>query len=151
MFVFGINLPVAEILFVTLLLFIIAMVFIVIQLLRMGKHIKVLDETTLEIRRYEEAEETTLRAQEMSVTKLAGSEKRRVQEAGVAMAKLETKALVRLLEGAEPAALKSALQRNGVTDGMATRAVNNATYLLDRVATMEPEDAKALVRAAARR
>jgi hypothetical protein len=51
MFVFGINLPVAEILFVVLLLFIIALVIIIVQLGRMSNHIKVLDETTLEIRR----------------------------------------------------------------------------------------------------
>ncbi len=142
MFVFGVNLPVAEILFVVLLLFIVALVIIIVQLGRMARHVRVLDQTTLEIRRYEEAEEVTLRALEHDVDSLSPAAKKRVQSLATSVGKTQAKALSKLLSGHEPASVKSTLIMAGVPEGMATRAVNNAGYWLDRTAALDASDAK---------
>lgn len=144
MFVFGINLPVTELLFVVLLLFIVAMAFIIVQLVKLGRHVRVLDDTTLEIRRYEEAEEVTLRAMETETEKLKPSEKKRVQELYGAAAKLEGRVVGRLLAGEEPAEVKRDLMGAGIAEHAATRIINNASYWIDKTAALLPEDAKDL-------
>lgn len=145
MFVFGLNLPVAEILFVVLVLFIVALVFIIIQLTRMGRHVRVLDETTLEIRRYEEAEEVTLRTQETNVHELRPAEKKRVESFADAMRKLETKAMKQLLSGEEPDEIKHAFLLKDVPESLATKVVNNTSYMLDKAALFEAEHAKRIM------
>lgn len=142
MFVFGVNLPVAEVLFVVLLLFIVALVFIIIQLGKMSRHVRVLDETTLEIRRYEEAEEVTLRALDNKNQRLTPAEKKRVQTLADATAKAEKRALRMLLNGSEPGEVRNALLAAGVYEHLATRAVNDASYWLDRYVVLESAEAK---------
>ncbi len=132
MFVFGINLPVAEILFVVLLLFIVALVFIIIQLGKMARSVRVLDETTLEIRRYEEAEEVTLRGRD--IEDVTAAEKRRVSALARAVQKAEAKALKLLLDGVNAVEVRNRLIENGVPEHVATRVVNNASYWIDRFA-----------------
>ncbi len=132
MFVFGINLPVAEILFVVLLLFIVALAIIIIQLGRMRKNIRVLDETTLEIRRYEAEEEVTLKPLLVEPAKLSARQRRKVQNALSAAARLERKALAALFKGQEPARVKTALMQGGSDEAVATRAVNGATHFLNQ-------------------
>lgn len=144
MYVFGINLPVVEILFVLLLLFIIAFIFIIAQLGKLSRHIRVLDETTLEIRRYEEAEEVTLRAPEVDATILRPGEKRRITTLYSALTTLEKRVLRRLLAGQSLQEEKASLLATGVPEHVATRVVNNASYWLDRLSVFSSQDAKLL-------
>jgi len=53
-YVFGMNLPVMEIQLVLLLLFIVAMIFVIWQMLELRKHVSILERTTFEIKKYEE-------------------------------------------------------------------------------------------------
>jgi|GEM_PF-3123886 len=131
MFVFGINLPVAEILFVLLVLYVLAMVFIIVQIVKLGRHVRILDETTLEIRRYEETEEVTLRMLETH-GKLSAAEKRRFNAFRAAAVKLQERAAAKLAGGEAPAQIKQAFIAKGVPEHVATRAVNSAGYWLDR-------------------
>lgn len=131
MFVFGINLPVAEILFVLLLLFVLAMVFIIVQLVKLGRHVRILDETTLEIRKYEEAEEVILRVTETR-GKLSAAEKRHFDAFRAAAMKLQERAAAKLAAGEAPVRIKQAFLAKGVPEHVATRAVNSASYWLDR-------------------
>jgi len=129
-------------LFVILVLFIVALVFIIIQLGKMTRHIRVLDETTLEIRRYEEAEEVTLRMLETEPQSLSLIERRRAQTIHAAALKAEAKVFKQLLDGKEPVVLKHTLVANGALDHFATRVVNNASYWLDRGSVLEKSKAK---------
>jgi hypothetical protein len=133
MFVFGINLPVAEILFVVLLLFIIALVIIIVQLGRMSNHIKVLDETTLEIRRYESEEEVALKGLEHDPELLTAQRKRSLNTQFLpALQQLEKKAVARLLDGETPTEVRNSFVVKGVNDAFATRAVNNAVFFVNK-------------------
>lgn len=53
-YVFGMNLPVMEVQLILLVLFVIAMVFVIWQMLELRKHVAILEKTTFEIRTYEE-------------------------------------------------------------------------------------------------
>jgi len=132
MFVFGINLPVAEILFVVLLLFIVALAIIIVQLGRMRKNIRVLDETTLEIRRYEAEEEITLKTLNVQPAKLSAIEQRNVQKLLANASREQKKLLGRLLKGEQPQAVKNSLVRGGMSDRHATKHVNDAIYWLNQ-------------------
>jgi hypothetical protein len=154
MFVFGISLPVVEILFVLLVLFIVALAVIIVQLVKMGKHIRVLDETTLEIRRYEEEEEVTLKPLTASVEEMTAPERRDFTRQFVpAVSGLCRAAAAKLLAGRSPESVKRARMARGIVEQVATRAVNNAVLALNRYAVMSSpvarEEAKRL-RAAAR-
>ncbi|MBR9692938.1 hypothetical protein GOV07_03350 [Candidatus Woesearchaeota archaeon] len=154
MYVFSINLPVAEILFVVVLLFIVALAFIIAQLGKMARHIRVLDETTLEIRRYEEAEEVTLRAVEVDATTLSPTEQRRVRGLYGTTNKLEAVAMRRMLNGSTQVQVKNSFIKAGVREHVATRVVNNASYWLDRYSMLDSQQATAVekgVKAAVKR
>jgi type IV pilus biogenesis protein CpaD/CtpE len=143
MFVFGINLPVAEILVVLMLLFIVAVVFIIVQLVKMGKQIRVLDETTLEIRRYESEEEITLKPLLANPAALSATEKRDFLRRFIpATNGLSRAAAVQLAAGKSPAGVKNALMDRGIAEPTATRAVNNAVVALNRYASLSTADAK---------
>lgn len=132
MFVFGINLPVAELLFVTLVLVSVTLIIIIVQLVKVAKHIKVLDETTLEIRRYEAEEDVTVKQLKTYVANLSPADRRRVKASYARGAKLERKALKILLDGYEPAEAKNRLLGDGAPEDVATRAVNDAIFWIDR-------------------
>ena len=154
MYVFSINLPVAEILFVVLLLFIVALVIIIIQLGKMARNIRVLDETTLEIRRYEEAEEVTLRAMDVDASTLSPAEQRRVKGLYGSTNKLEATAMQRLLTGATTVQVKNSFIKAGVREHVATRTIHNASYWLDRYSMLDSQQATAVdksIKAAAKR
>lgn len=143
MFVFGINLPVAEILFVVLLLFIIALVIIIVQLGRMGNHIKVLDETTLEIRRYEHEEEITLKVLKHDPTKVTAAKKRTLNGQFIpGLQKLEKKVVERLLSGETPEEARNALVLKGASETIATRTVNNAIYFVNKYLSIPEGETK---------
>ena len=137
MFVFGINLPVAEMLFVTLFLVIVALAFIIVQLVKMGKNIRVLDETTLEIRRYEEEEEKALKPLTADVGGLDVGERRAFTRQFVpSVSGLCRSAAAQLIAGKSPEQAKRALMERGVPENMATRAVNSAIAALNRYANL---------------
>lgn len=143
MFVFGINLPVAEILSVMLLLLLAALIIVIIQLRKMAKNIRVLDETTLEIRRYESEEEVTLNPLLAKPVDLSAAEKREfLRRFFTATNSLNRAAAVQLAAGRSPEAVKNALMGRGLAEPTATRAVNNATAALNRYAGLAPSVAK---------
>lgn len=128
MYVFGINLPVAEILLVMTILFFIGLIIVIVQLRSMGRHIRVLDETTLEIRRYEEDEELLLRHVDATTQKYAQKD---VEKFHTTVNTTEKKIQKALLAGTEPSMLKSLLVAEGLDEQMATRIVNNAAYVVE--------------------
>ena len=137
MFVFGINLPVAEILFVALVLVFVALAVIIVELVRMGKHIRVLDETTLEIRRYEREEEVTLKPLQLDTRAIDANARKLILQASADLGKLERTCAQLLLAGESPSVVRERLLRRGVADWLATRAVNSAIWRIGRFAPME--------------
>lgn len=131
MFVFGINLPVAEMLFVMMILFLIGLVIIIIQLGRMKKNIRVLDDTTLEIRRYEEEEELVLKPINVDTSRLKPADRRKVKVNNSNALKLEKKALIALLKGTKPERLKKELMKGGSSERMVNKAINTAIYWIN--------------------
>ncbi len=137
MFVFGIDLPVAELLSVTLAAVIIALVIIIVQLVRMGRHIRVLDETTLEIRRYEEEEERTLKPLRASINRFSQAAKRFFTRAyAPGWSRLERRAATLLIEGRSPKEVKNLLLKRGLNEPVATRTVNQAVRVVERFASL---------------
>jgi hypothetical protein len=132
MFVFGTNLPVAEILFVVLLLMLLALIIVIVQLVKMARHIRVLDETTLEIRRYEEAEEATLKPLEANLKAMDSEQRRQFAAFLPGFTKLERAAVKRLLAGDSPQRVRQLFLERRVREPTATRAVNSATHHLNR-------------------
>lgn len=127
MFVFGVNLPVMEIMFVAVALFILALVIIIVQLVKMNRHINVLDDTTLEIRRYDE--EAALRVEQPSLDGLSDQDvadfKKKVLPA---FAKAQQAVATKALNNALGA--KSELMQKGLSEVVAARLVNNVSLLL---------------------
>jgi hypothetical protein len=54
MFVFGIDIPLPEILFIVILLVVVALVFIILQMRHVNRHMRVLEDTTSQIRKFED-------------------------------------------------------------------------------------------------
>ncbi len=147
MYAFGINLPVAEIMFVAMILLIVLLVVILVQLRKMSGHVKVLDQTTLEIRKYEDEEAITVKplgtnADALTAVEKASFTKKYVVSAG----RLEKKAAVELSKGADPVAVKTRFAAAGIPEDVATRAVNNAVFMLDRFAAVPRDRAETMAK-----
>jgi hypothetical protein len=142
MFVFGIDVPIAELLLLTLLLVIVSLIALIAQLVRMAKHIRVLDETTLEIRRYEQEEDVVIRALTIRPAALE-SDRRRflLQKYLPSLGRLERAAAKRLLEGEEPSVVRDRLVDSGASDAAATRVINDAIAHLTRYAALGAREA----------
>ena len=132
MFVFGIDMPLPEILFVLILILLAALVFIVIQVLHMNKHMKILEDTTLQIRQYEEQEIEQVRRFETDMKKLEAEEAELfVTKVVPTVSKLENYVAVELLKGRNPEEIRGAITKKGINAELATKVVNSMTYYMD--------------------
>jgi len=132
MFVFGINIPLPEILFILILVLLIALVFIFIQMQHVNRHMKILEETTMDIKKYEEEETDTVRRFETDMQKLENEEAELfVTKIIPTVSKLENYVAVELLKGKDPEDIKAAIVKKGIDDGLATKVVNSLTFYLD--------------------
>ena len=132
MFVFGINIPLPEILFILVLLLIAALVFIIVQIWNTNKHMKILEETTLQIKQYEEQEIEQVRRFELDMKKLESEEAELfVTKVVPTVSKLENYVAVELLKGRQPEEIKGAITKKGINANLATKVVNGMTYYMD--------------------
>jgi hypothetical protein len=142
MFVYGINLPVVEILFVTLVLVIIALAFIIIQLRAMAHHLNILDAKNLQIRRTEE--EAERKVERYAPRQWDAAARRAFSAQFFPRARnLERWAAERLLSGDSGEQVRDALVLRGVLDRVATRIVNNAIGLMRQYESFSTEEARA--------
>ncbi len=132
MFVFGIDMPIPEMLFVLVLVLIIALVFIFIQMRNITYHIRILENTTLEIRKYEEQETDEVRRFETDMEKLESEEAELfVTKIVPTVSKLENYVAVELLKSKAPEDIKDAIVKKGISPELATKVVNSMTYYMD--------------------
>lgn len=132
MFVFGIDMPLGEILFVLVFLLIAALVFIIIQVLHMNKHMKILEDTTLQIRQYEEQEIDQVRRFETDMKNLEAEEAELfVTKVVPTVSKLENYVAAELLKGKDPEEIRGAIVKKGINAELATKVVNAMTYYMD--------------------
>jgi len=131
MFVFGIDIPLPEILFIALVLLLAAVIFTVIWMRNMNKHMKVLENTTLEIRRYEQQEIDQVKRFELDMQKLEADEAELfVGRVVPTVAKLENYVAVELMKNRSPEEVRGAIVKKGISADLATRVVNNMAYYL---------------------
>ena len=132
MFVFGVDLPIPEILFIVLVLLTIALVFIFMQMRHINRHMKILEDTTLEIKRAEEEETETVRRFETDMQKLESEEAELfVTKVVPTVSKLENYVAVELLKGKSADDIQAAIVKKGINSDLATKVVNSMTYYLD--------------------
>jgi hypothetical protein len=132
MFVFGIDLPIPEILFIVLILLTAALIFILVQMRHISYHMKILEDTTLEIRNAEEAETQTVRRFETDMQKLESDEAELfVTKIVPTVSKLENYVAVELMKGKDPEEIKANIVKKGINAELATKVVNSMTYYLD--------------------
>jgi len=132
MFVFGIDIPLPEILFIALLLLIVAVVLIIVHMRNMNKHMKFLEKTTLDIKKFEEQEMAQIRRFEIDVQKLEADEAAIfVGKILPTVAKLENYVGIELLKNRKPQEICGEITKKGISSDIATRVVNNMTYYLE--------------------
>lgn len=132
MFVFGIDIPLPEILFVLIVLLVAALVFIIYQMRYINKHVKVLEDTTLEIRKYEEQEMEQVRRFETDMKNFEADEAEMfVAKVIPTVSKLENYVSSELLKRKNPEAIKANLERRGIKPELAAQVINAMTYYLD--------------------
>ncbi len=132
MFVFGIDMPLPEMLFILVVLVLAAMVFIIIQIWHTNKHMRILENTTLQIRQYEEEEVEQVRRFETDMKKLEAEEAELfVTKVVPTVSKLENYVAVELLRGKDPEEIRGAIVKRGINPELATKVVNSMTYYMD--------------------
>lgn len=132
MFVFGLDLPIPEILFIVMVLLTVALIFILVQMRNISYHIRILESTTLEIRNAEEAETQTVRRFETDMQKLESDEAELfVTKIVPTVSKLENYVAVELMKGRDPEEIKANIVKKGISPELATKVVNSMTYYLD--------------------
>jgi preprotein translocase subunit SecF len=132
MFVFGIDLPVPEMMVVLILILIIALVFIFFQMRSITYHIKVLEGTTLQIKQYETQEQDDVRRLDTDMSKLESEEAEMfVTKIVPTVSKLENFVAVELMKGKDPDDIQAAIVKKGISEELATKVVNGMTYYLD--------------------
>jgi hypothetical protein len=132
MFVFGLDLPIPEILFIIVVLLTAALIFILVQMRHISYHMKILEDTTLEIRNAEEAETQTVRRFETDMQKLESDEAELfVTKIVPTVSKLENYVAVELMKGKDPEEIKANIVKKGISAELATKVVNSMTYYLD--------------------
>lgn len=128
----GLDLPIIEFLSVITLLLLAALVFIMLQMRSMNSHMKVLEDTTLEIKKSEEEETDTVRRFETDMQKLETEEAELfVTKVVPTVSKLENFVAVELLKGRDPEDIKASIVKKGISAELATRVVNSMTYYMD--------------------
>ncbi len=132
MFVFGINIPLPEILFIALVLLIVVAVMVIINMRNMNRHMRILENQTLEIKRFEEQELSQVRRFEIDMQKFEADEASMfVGKVMPTVAKLENYAAVQLMKGSRPQDVRGEFVKRGIQSDLATRVVNNITYYLE--------------------
>jgi hypothetical protein len=128
----GLDLPIIEFLSIITLLLLAALVFILMQMRTMNRHMKVLEDTTMEIKRSEDEETDTVRRFETDMQKLESEEAELfVTKVVPTVSKLENFVAVELLKGRDPAEIQAAIVKKGISAELATRVVNSMTYYMD--------------------
>jgi hypothetical protein len=132
MFVFGLDLPIPEILFVVLVLLTAALIFILIQMRHISYHVKVLEDTTLQIRKDEEEQTESVRRFETDMQKLETDEAELfVTKIVPTVSKLENYVAVELMKGKDPEEIRANIVKKGINSELATKVVNSMTFYMD--------------------
>lgn len=131
-FAFGMNLPVIEIMFVVALLFIIGLAFMIWQMIQQNKHMKILEQTTFEIKKYEEEEAAEVHRFEMDIKSLESDEAELfVAKVIPTVTKLENYVVAELMKGKDPLVVIDALTVKGIKKDLASKVVNAMAFYLD--------------------
>ena len=131
-YVFGMNLPVIEIMFVVVLLFLVGIGFMIWQMIQQSRHIKILEQTTFEIKKYEEEEAAEVHRFEMDVKSLEADEAELfVAKVLPTVTKLENYVVAELLKGKNPQVIIDALALKGIKKDLAAKIVSSTAYYLD--------------------
>lgn len=132
MFVFGIDIPLPEILFILVMMMIAGLAFIIYQIWHTNKHMRILEDTTLEIRKYEEQEMDQVRRFETDMKRFEAEEAELfVTKVVPIVSKLENYVASELLKGKQPEEIKGAIVKKGMNSDLATKVVNSMTYYMD--------------------
>ena len=124
--------PVAELMFITVLFFVAGIVYMVWQIRQVNDHIKVLEQTTFEIRKFEEEEKANIVRLETDVTRLENDEAEMfVARVVPTVAKLENFVMAQLFRGKEPKQVADMLVTKKVDRELAERVVKQVAYYLD--------------------
>lgn len=128
----GIDLPVIEFLTIITVFLFIGLVILFFQMRHINRHMKTLEDTTLEIRKYESEETDTVRRFEVDMEKLESEEAELfVTKVVPTVSKLENFVAVELLKGRDPETIRAAIVKKGISDELATKVVNSMTYYLE--------------------
>jgi len=131
-YVFGINLPVVEVLFIAIILFIVGLGFMIWQIIQVKRHMSVLERTTREIRQYEVQEESQVARLEIDVKNFETDEASMfVARVVPTVSKLENFAMAQLFKGMVPGKVVDTLVMKKVEKDLAIRVVNQVGYYLN--------------------
>ena len=131
-YVFGINLPIAELMFVAILFFLIGLGFMIWQMIQVNRHMQVLERTTFEIKQYEEQEQHEVERLEADVKNFENDEAELfVARVVPTVAKLENFVMAQLFHGKEPQMVIDILVAKKIDKNLATRVVNQVAFYLN--------------------
>lgn len=132
MYVFGINIPLPEFTALIVILLFAALIFVLFQIRHINRHMRILEQTTLEIRKYEEQEMEQVRRFETDMQKLEAEEAELfITKIVPTVTKMENYVASELLKSKDPEQIKQAIVKKGINAELATKVVNSMTYYLD--------------------
>lgn len=131
-FVFGMNLPIVEIMVLVVILFIVGLIFILWQIRQVDSHIKVLEQTTFEIKKYEEQEAAQVQRLDVDVKNFESEEAEMfVARVTPTIAKLENYVMAQLFWGKKPEQIVDMLVMKKIKKELAVKIVNQMSFYLD--------------------
>jgi len=132
MYVFGIDIPLPEILFIVVLAVFIALGVVLFLLYHVNRHMRVLEDTTSQIRKFEEEELEQVKEFDVDIKKLEADESELfITKVVPTVSKLENYATVELLNGKDPEEIRAAIAKRGIDEQLATRVVNSVNFYLE--------------------
>lgn len=124
--------PLPEILFILVLVGVVVVAFIGFLTWHINRHMKILEDATLDVKKVQEKERDSVRRLELDLQKLEASEAELfVTKVVPTVSKLENFVAVEMLKGKQPEEIKGAIVKKGINANLATKVVNSMSYYLD--------------------
>lgn len=131
-YAFGVDLPVIELNIIVTVLFAIGIGFMIWQIIKMNSHISVLENTTLEIRKYEEEEMRQVDRFEVDIKNLESDEAELfLAKTLPSLTKIQNFVAAELMKGKQTDKIIVALSQKGIQKDLAMRVVNGMVYYMN--------------------
>ncbi|MBR9702423.1 hypothetical protein GOV10_00160 [Candidatus Woesearchaeota archaeon] len=131
-YILGIPVPILNSLAVMMIILLVLVIVMIWQMIQQSKHMKILEQTTFEIKKYEEEEAAEVHRFEMDIKSLESDEAELfVAKVIPTVTKLENYVVAELMKGKDPLVVIDALSVKGIKKDLASKVVNAMSFYLD--------------------